>query len=178
MHPESRPQTFRLQPRVYLNAFRIFTVVRMATIFILKQIIDLVCEELSKTKSIHQESQPESIKRFEEMLHKKDEEIATLYKENIKLENRIRQIESELDVFSVINPQPVKSEEPTKQVEQEVKNETVNPTSVPAQTVEVKKEETTKPKRKRDSEDRKQYMKEYGKKYRQRQREKKIEMNL
>lgn len=152
----------------------------MATIFILKQIIDLVCEELSKTKSIQQESQPESIKRFEDMLHKKDEEIATLYKENIKLENRIRQIESELDVFSVINPQPAKSEEPTKQTEQEVKNETVNPTpaTVPVQTEEAKKEETTKPKRKRDSEDRKQYMKEYGKKYRQRQREKKIEMNL
>lgn len=150
----------------------------MATIFILKQIIDLVCEELSKTKSIQQESQPESIKRFEDMLHKKDEEIATLYKENIKLENRIRQIESELDVFSVINPQPIKSEESTKQTEQEVKNETVNPTPAPAQTAEAKKEEPTKPKRKRDSEDRKQYMKEYGKKYRQRQREKKIEMNL
>ena len=152
----------------------------MATIFILKQIIDLVCEELSKTKSTYQESQPESIKRFEDMLHKKDEEIATLYKENIKLENRIRQIESELDVFSVINPQPVKSEEPTKQTEQEVKNETVNPTSapVPAQAEEAKKEEHAKPKRKRDSEDRRQYMKEYGKKYRQRQREKKIEMNL
>jgi translation initiation factor 2B subunit (eIF-2B alpha/beta/delta family) len=154
----------------------------MATIFILKQIIDLVCEELSKTKSIQSESQPESIKRFEDMLHKKDEEIATLYKENIKLENRIRQIESELDVFSVINPQPVKLEEPTKQTEHEVKNETVNPppapVPVPAHTEEAKKEEATKPKRKRDSEDRKQYMKEYGKKYRQRQREKKIEMNL
>ena len=145
----------------------------MATIFIVKQIIDLVCEELSKTKSIQQESQPESIKRFEEMLHKKDEEIATLYKENIKLENRIRQIESELDVFSVINPQPIKSEEPTKHVEHEVKNETVEP-----ETVEAKKEEPIKPKRKRDSEERKQYMKEYGKKYRQRQREKKFEMNL
>ena len=150
----------------------------MATIFILKQIIDLVCEELSKTKSIQQESQPESIKHFEDILNKKDEEIATLYKENIKLENRIRQIESELDVFSVINPQPVKSEESTKQTEHEVKNETVNPTPVPVHTEEVKKEEPTKPKRKRDSEDRKQYMKEYGKKYRQRQREKKIEMNL
>ena len=148
----------------------------MATIFILKQIIDLVCEELSKTKSIQSESQHESIKRFEEMLHKKDEEIATLYKENIKLENRIRQMESELDIFSVINPQPAKSDEPTRQCEQEVKNETINP--IPTQTEEAKKEETTKPKRKRDSEDRKQYMKDYGKKYRQRQREKKIEMNL
>ncbi len=146
----------------------------MATIFILKQIIDLVCEELSKTKSTN--SQPESVKHLEEMLHKRDEELATLYKENIKLENRIRQIESELDVFSVINPQ-TKSEDTT-----EVKNEVVNePTK---QTVEAepqqtkKEEEPTKPKRKRDSEERKQYMKEYGKKYRQRQREKKIEMNL
>lgn len=147
----------------------------MATIFILKQIIDLVCEELSKTKSIHSNS--ESIKHFEDILNKKDEEIATLYKENIKLENRIRQIESELDIFSVLNPQS-KLDEATKQTEQEVKNETVNPTPTPVHTEEVKKEETTKPKRKRDSEDRKQYMKEYGKKYRQRQREKKIEMNL
>jgi hypothetical protein len=146
----------------------------MATIFILKQIIDLVCEELSKTKSIN--TQPESVKHLEEMIHRKDEELATLYKENIKLENRIRQIESELDVFSVINPQ-TKSEDTT-----EVKNEVVNePTK---QTVEAepqqtkKEEESTKPKRKRDSEERRQYMKEYGKKYRQRQREKKIEMNL
>ena len=143
----------------------------MTTIFIIKQIIDLVCEELSKTKSIN--TTPESIKRFEEMLNKKDEEIATLYKENIKLENRIRQIESELDVFSVINPQ-TKSEEST-----EVKNEVVNESTKQSVEPEVKKaEEPTKPKRKRDSEDRKQYMKEYGKKYRQRQREKKIEMNL
>jgi hypothetical protein len=146
----------------------------MATIFIIKQIIDLVCEELSKTKSTN--SQPESVRHYEEILHRKDEELATLYKENIKLENRIRQIESELDVFSVINPQ-TKSEDAT-----EVKNEVVNePTK---QTVEAepqqtkKEEEPTKPKRKRDSEERKQYMKEYGKKYRQRQREKKIEMNL
>lgn len=148
----------------------------MASIFILKQIIDLVCEELTKTKSIQSQSKPESIKRFEEIINKKDEEIATLYKENIKLENRIRQIESELDVFSVINPQ-TKSEDST-----EVKNEVVNEPikqSVESESQQTKKEEEpTKPKRKRDSEERKQYMKEYGKKYRQRQREKKIEMNL
>jgi translation initiation factor 2B subunit (eIF-2B alpha/beta/delta family) len=146
----------------------------MATIFILKQIIDLVCEELSKTKSTN--SQPESVKHLEEMLHKRDEELATLYKENIKLENRIRQIESELDVFSVINPQ-TKSEDATE-VKNEVVNEPTKPSveSEPQQTK--KEEEPTKPKRKRDSEERKQYMKEYGKKYRQRQREKKIEMNL
>lgn len=144
----------------------------MASIFILKQIIDLVCEELTKTKSIQSQSQPESIKRFEEMLNKKDEEIATLYKENIKLENRIRQIESELDIFSVINPQ-TKSEETT-----EVKNEVVEPTKQSVEPEVKKAEEPIKPKRKRDSEERKQYMKEYGKKYRQRQREKKIEMNL
>jgi hypothetical protein len=146
----------------------------MATIFILKQIIDLVCEELTKTKSIN--TPPESVKHYEEIIHKKDEELATLYKENIKLENRIRQIESELDVFSVINPQ-TKSEDST-----EVKNEVVNEPikqSVESESQQTKKEEeTTKPKRKRDSEERKQYMKEYGKKYRQRQREKKIEMNL
>jgi uncharacterized protein (DUF342 family) len=146
----------------------------MATIFILKQIIDLVCEELTKTKSIN--TTPESVKHYEEILHRKDEELATLYKENIKLENRIRQIESELDVFSVINPQ-TKSEDST-----EVKNEVVNePTkqSVEYESQQTKKEEEPiKPKRKRDSEERKQYMKEYGKKYRQRQREKKIEMNL
>jgi translation initiation factor 2B subunit (eIF-2B alpha/beta/delta family) len=144
----------------------------MASIFIIKQIIDLVCEELTKTKSIQSQSQPESIKRFEEMLNKKDEEIATLYKENIKLENRIRQIESELDVFSIINPQ-IKSEETN-----EVKNEVVEPTKQSVEPEVKKAEEPIKPKRKRDSEDRKQYMKEYGKKYRQRQREKKIEMNL
>ena len=146
----------------------------MATIFILKQIIDLVCEELSKTKSTN--SQPESVKHLEEMLHKRDEEITALYKENIKLENRIRQIESELDVFSVINPQ-TKSEDAT-----EVKNEVVNESTkqtVEAESQQTKKEdESTKPKRKRDSEERKQYMKDYGKKYRQRQREKKIEMDL
>jgi predicted unusual protein kinase regulating ubiquinone biosynthesis (AarF/ABC1/UbiB family) len=143
----------------------------MATIFIIKQIIDLVCEELSKTKSIN--SQPESVKQYEEILHRKDEELATLYKENIKLENRIRQIESELDVFSVINPQ-TKSEDTT-----EVKNEVVNePTKQTVESDVKKEEEPIKPKRKRDSEERRQYMKEYGKKYRQRQREKKIEMNL
>jgi hypothetical protein len=139
----------------------------MTTIFIIKQIIDLVCEELTKTKSIN--TPPESVKHYEEILHRKDEELATLYKENIKLENRIRQIESELDVFSVINPQ-------TKH--EEVKNEVVEPTKQSAEPEVKKEEEPTKPKRKRDSEDRKQYMKEYGKKYRQRQREKKIEMNL
>ncbi len=146
----------------------------MATIFILKQIIDLVCEELTKTKSIN--TQPESVKHLEEMIHRKDEELATLYKENIKLENRIRQIESELDVFSVINPQ-IKSEEDAT----EVKNNIVEPTkqSVESEPQQTKKEEEPiKPKRKRDSEERRQYMKEYGKKYRQRQREKKIEMNL
>lgn len=143
----------------------------MASIFILKQIIDLVCEELTKNKSI--QYQPQSIKRFEELLLKKDEELTTLYKENIKLESRIRQIESELDVFSVINPQ-TKDESVKHDDETKVKNEVVEPTK---QTNETKKEES-KPKRKRDSEDRKQYMKEYGKKYRQRQREKNIEMNL
>jgi succinate dehydrogenase flavin-adding protein (antitoxin of CptAB toxin-antitoxin module) len=143
----------------------------MASIFILKQIIDLVCEELTKTKST--QYQPQSIKRFEELLEKKDEELATLYKENIKLESRIRQIESELDVFSSINPS-----QPTKKDEHPSNNETVEPPSSSTATTETKKEEDTKPKKKRDSEDRKQYMKEYGKKYRQRQREKKLEMNL
>ena len=144
----------------------------MASIFILKQIIDLVCEELTKNKSI--QYQPQSIKRFEELLLKKDEELTSLYKDNIKLESRIRQIESELDVFSVINPQ-TKDESVKHDDETKVKNEVVEPTK---QTNEIKEEQETKPKRKRDSEDRKQYMKEYGKKYRQRQREKNIEMNL
>ena len=138
----------------------------MSSIFIIKQIVDLVCEELTKNKSI--QYQPQSIKRFEELLLKKDEELATLYKENIKLESRIRQVESELDVFSTLHP---KSSEDEPKVKNEVETQQTQPT-------ETKKEEEPKPKRKRDSEDRKQYMKEYGKKYRQRQREKKIEMSL
>jgi len=145
----------------------------MASIFIIKQIVDLVCEELTKNKSI--QYQPQSIKRFEELLLKKDEELATLYKENIKLESRIRQIESELDVFSTLHP---KSEEDTKkQDEPKVQNEVVE-YEIKSQPESQKKSNENKPKRNRNSEDRKQYMKEYGKKYRQRQREKKIEMNL
>lgn len=139
----------------------------MSSIFIIKQIVDLVCEELTKNKSI--QYQPQSIKRFEELLLKKDEELATLYKENIKLESRIRQVESELDVFSTLH---LKSSEDETKVKNEVETQQTQPTETK------KEEEESKPKRKRDSEDRKQYMKEYGKKYRQRQREKKIEMNL
>jgi hypothetical protein len=154
----------------------------MKTFSIVKRIIDILyeAEQPDVSQSHIKLAKPtllSSPASLEKEIKEKDKLIAELYKENIKLENRIRQYEQELEVFSSLN----KSSHPLEESGQPLaarggsqENEVVEPSIKPEQT-EATKEEM---KEKAEKISRKEYMREYGKNYRKKQKEKKIEMNL
>lgn len=135
----------------------------MKTLSVVKRVIDIIyeAEQSSDAQLIKPNLTKSALQsNLEKEIKEKDKLIAELYKENIKLENRIRQYEQELDVFSSLNKS---SQEENEVVEPSDKQE------------EVSKEEV---KLKAEKISRKEYMKEYSKNYRKKQKEKKLEVNL
>ena len=130
----------------------------------MKRVIDILYEaEQQQTNETIKPILNKSVLQssLEKEIKEKDKLIAELYNENIKLENRIRQYEQELEVFSSLNKSSSQENEVVESTRQEQ--------------AEATKEEI---KEKAEKISRKEYMREYGKNYRKKQKEKKIEMNL
>ena len=133
----------------------------MKTFSIVKRIIDILyeAEQPDVSQSHIKLAKPtllSSPASLEKDLKDKDKLIAELYKENIKLENKIRQYEQELEVFSSLNKSNQQESDKQEKEENEVKE------------AEPKAKEEPKVKEKIS---RKEYMREYGKQYRKRQKE-------
>jgi hypothetical protein len=178
----------------------------MNTIYLLKQIIDLIYEE-SKYKTKLSDDALSKLGGLERELAEKNKEVARLYTENIKLENTVRQFEADFELMANI------CGEPTTQTNETVENNTSNvpDTHIKSDTnestthskkktkpkmatqdnmsevkidsvkneVEVKVEEEVKVEPEKPiKKDRRNYMREYQREYRKKQREEKISMTV
>jgi len=133
---------------------------RSLSIFTIKQIIDLVCDELTK----EDRELPKQLLLLEGQMKKKEEELQQLYRENSRLEQRVRELENDLDILVKVGNQVVEESAPQKQSASEEKKE--EPLAAPELTEEERKQQ------------RKEYLREYRRNYRRKQREKKHEFNL
>jgi hypothetical protein len=77
----------------------------MNTIYLLKQIIDLIYEEYKYHNTLSDDSLYK-LKELEKQLEDKNKEVARLYTENIKLENTVRQFEADFELASNIWGEP------------------------------------------------------------------------
>lgn len=112
----------------------------MNTIYLLKQIIDLIYEEsIYKTKLSEDASCKLNV--LEKELEEKNKEVARLYTENIKLENTVRQLEVEFELAANVWGEPVR--EPATQTDCGVHATPVAPVASESSTSSKKK---TKPK--------------------------------
>jgi len=75
----------------------------MSTIYLLKQIIDLIYEE-SKYKTKLSDDALCKLAVLEKDLEEKNKEVARLYTENIKLENTVRQLEADFEIMANMYP--------------------------------------------------------------------------
>ena len=73
----------------------------MNTIYLLKQIIDLIYEESKYTTKLSNDASSK-LEGLERELEEKNKEVARLYTENIKLENIIRQFEADFELMANI----------------------------------------------------------------------------
>lgn len=154
----------------------------MSTIFILKEIMDLLYEESKRGELITTDVESR-LRNLEKMLEEKNREISKLYTENIRLENIVRRYEHEFSVLSNMPIIPVSYSSPDpdgKKVEKEgvvEKTETVVVEQHKEQ-VEQKEQQQQKPKSK--GKDRREYMAEYQRNYRKakREREKNTVINV
>jgi hypothetical protein len=126
---------------------------RSLSIFTIKQIVDLVCDELTK----EDRELPKQLLTLEGQIKKKEEELQQLYRENCRLEQRVRELENDLDILVKVGKQVV---EETESKEQEQSS------PPPPMTEEERKQQ------------RKEYLRDYRRNYRRKQREKKHEFNL
>jgi predicted nuclease with TOPRIM domain len=132
---------------------------RSLSIFTIKQIIDLVCDELIK----EDRELPKQLLLLEGQMKKKEEELQQLYRENSRLEQRVRELENDLDILVKVGNQVVEESVP-EQLSQEQKEDPHTPP--PPMTEEERKQQ------------RKEYLREYRRNYRRKQREKKHEFNM
>jgi phage-related minor tail protein len=149
----------------------------MNTIYLLKQIIDLLYEE-SKTTSKLTNDMITKLSVLERELEEKNKEIAKLYTENIKLENGMRQLENDIEVFVKVCP----SEENVQKKEEKSSESSTTPVSNTTETTtEAAAGETERVQQeegKGQKKDRRDYMREYQRAYRKKQREEKISMTV
>lgn len=139
--------------------------VKKLSIFTVKQIIDIVCDELEN----EERELPKLVIQLEEKLHKKEQEIHVLYKENSQLEQRIKELEQELDILLKVAT-CTKVENDTTDLPKENEKEHKEVNAEETKNV-VLSEEDTKQKRR-------EYLREYKRNYRKRQREKKLEFTM
>jgi hypothetical protein len=132
---------------------------RSLSIFTIKQIIDLVCDELTK----EDRELPKQLLLLEGQMKKKEEELQQLYRENSRLEQRVRELENDLDILVKVGKQAVEESVP-EQPSQEQKED---PQTPPLPMTEEERKQQ-----------RKEYLREYRRNYRRKQREKKHEFNM
>jgi len=158
----------------------------MSTIFILKEIMDLLYEESKRGELITTDVESR-LRNLEKMLEEKNKEISKLYTENIRLENIVRRYEHEFSILSNMPIVPVSfscsSSPEEKKVEKEVVLEQTNvekTETVAEQQVEQQQVQQQQQKPKSKGKDRREYMAEYQRNYRKakREREKNTVINV
>ncbi len=162
----------------------------MSTIFILKEILDLLYEETKRGELVTTDVE-NRLRTLEKHLEEKNKEISKLYTENIRLENTLRKYETEFELLSNMPIIPIvnsdhQSNIPSDNSKDNSKEKIVNSVEIAKkEDKETKKEEKRKltkeekeEKRRKHEEYRKEYLKEYQRKYRQMKKEKKMEMNV
>lgn len=169
----------------------------MSSIFILKEILDLLYEESKRGELVTTDIE-NRIRTLEKQLEEKNKELSRLYTENIRLENSLKRYESEFEILSKmpIIPAQTPIETQTKnENENSVISESVKPDSEKNQTPktesesESEKKESVKPdsektehEKEKEKEKRKQnrreYMAEYQRNYRKMKKEQKTELNV
>ncbi len=179
----------------------------MSTIYLLKQIIDLIYEE-SKYKTKLSDDALCKLSVLEKDLEEKNKEVARLYTENIKLENTVRQFEADFELMAnicgdttplrqktndVIDPSGVpnssnipttdsvnkKRNKPKMASKEDVKNDMETKREVDTKENDEPVETSETPDTDKPiKKDRRNYMREYQREYRKKQREEKISMTV
>jgi paraquat-inducible protein B len=149
----------------------------MSSIFILKEILDLLYEE-SKRGELVTTDVENRLRNLEKQLEEKNKELSRLYTENIRLENTIKRYETEFELLSSMPIIPfensVESDKPNKTENSSTESEkTENSSKTEKESVAESEETEEERKRKR-----REYLTEYQRKYRKAKREQKTELNV
>ncbi len=141
----------------------------MSSIFILKEILDLLYEE-SKRGELVTTDVENRLRLLEKQLEEKNKELSRLYTENIRLENTLRKYESEFELLSNMPIIPFENSvtEPNKKENFSTESDKTEKESV------IELNETEEDRKKK----RKEYLTEYQRKYRKAKREQKTEINV
>lgn len=143
----------------------------MSSIFILKEILDLLYEE-SKRGELVTTDVENRLRLLERQLEEKNKELSRLYTENIRLENTIRKYETEFELLSNMPIIPfensVESDKPNKKENSSTESDKTEKESV------AELDETDEERKKK----RREYLTEYQRKYRKAKREQKTELNV
>lgn len=151
----------------------------MSSIFILKEIMDLLYEE-SKRGELVTTDVENRLRNLEKRLEEKNKELAKLYTENIRLENVLRRYEKEFETLSKMpvipfEPSVTPPSQPSEPVEY---NEQVEPEAPEENTVEQEVQQTEPKKKRKVTAERREYMKEYLHNYRKNKSKAEKEMNI
>lgn len=147
----------------------------MSTIFILKQILDLLYDE-SKRGELVTTDVKMRLHSLEGQLEERNKEISRLYTENLRLENALRKYENDFEILSkmpLISVDNSDTHQDTQQDTQQDKKEN--------KTEENKSEEKTidlEEIKRIKKQKRKEYLTEYQRKYRKAKKEQNMEMNV
>jgi hypothetical protein len=164
----------------------------MSTIFILKEILDLLYEE-SKRGELVTTDVENRLRLLEKQLEEKNKELSRLYTENIRLENTLRKYESEFELLSNMPIIPVENsvesdKSKSEKKESLAKGDCALASSEMSEKTEKESEESKSEKKENfvetemEKEERKktrrEYLTEYQRKYRKAKREQKMEMKV
>ena len=139
----------------------------MSSIFILKEILDLLYEE-SKRGELVTTDVENRLRLLEKQLEEKNKELSRLYTENIRLENTIRKYETEFEILSNMPIIPFENS-----VFSDKPNKKENSSKTEKESV-AELDETDEERKKK----RREYLTEYQRKYRKSKREQKTELNV
>ncbi len=158
----------------------------MSSIFILKEILDLLYEESKRGELVTTDIE-NRLRHMEKQLEEKNKELSRLYTENIRLENTLRKYESEFELLSNMPIIPVENSVESEKKEKESESKE----SKNQESVKTEKEKDSEEERKQLSEaqplvkdislakqKRREYLTEYQRKYRKAKREHKMEMKV
>jgi cobalamin biosynthesis protein CobT len=152
----------------------------MSSIFILKEILDLLYEESKRGELVTTDVQ-NRLHTLEKQLEEKNKELSKLYTENIRLENILRRYEKEFEVLTKMPLVPMMCSEMdatdskvnTVEYNEQVENQDAQEENVEQQEPQQEEEPDVF-----TYSDRKEYMKEYLRRYRKSKREKKEQVNV
>lgn len=174
----------------------------MSSIFILKEILDLLYEESKRGELVTTDIE-NRLRTLERQLEDKNKELSKLYTENIRLENILRKYETEFEILSKMPIIPIQTPINNKKSDTSYENSDKNSVSTNSESNSIKSDsqkkrrskaksdtdsvktekesvktekESVKPENKRR--DRKEYMAEYQRNYRKMKREQKTEINV